>query len=540
MDAFVTASYNGASCSIAHRGELVSQLALALAREGVRHRIIGPTSLVKTCAAIQTMELGRNAVDPGSRVAVAGVDTLVKRDMSHDSWFRSVGLWKTDECHHVQVDNKWGRAVEMFPNALGLGWTATPGRADGGGLGCAELGGSGVFDAMVVGPTPRELINAGFLTDYRVFCPPSDVVYDDDWITATGDYSLPKLRAAVHASNKIVGDVVENYQRIAPGKRAIVFAVDVEAAGDIARAMRAAGIAAEVVHGKTEDTVRTRILQQFRSGQVTVLVNVDLFGEGFDVPACEVVIMVRKTESFSLFAQQFGRALRVMVSRELAERWGDFTDAQRLAYIAASDKPRAIIIDHVGNVPRHGVPDAPRKWSLADRERRGSGTSDALPSRICLNPDKGDGSGCYKSYFRYLRSCPYCGFYPEPPQRTAPAHVDGDLFELDPSVLAAMRGEVKRIDGAPNIPEGLSPIATQALQNNWFQRQKAQGHLRNTMALWAGWKRAQGHDDSQSYRMFFHAYGVDVMSAQALNAKDADALRERIAADLNQHGVIQA
>jgi DNA repair protein RadD len=478
-------------------------------------------------------------VDPGSRVAVAGVDTLVKRDVSQDSWFRSVGLWAIDEAHHVQTDNKWGSAVEMFPNAYGLGWSATPGRADGGGLGTPELGGSGVFGAMVLGPTPRDLINAGFLTDYRIFCPPSDVDYSGVNVTAAGELSLPKLRAAVHASGRIVGDVVKHYQRIAPGKRAIAFAVDVEEAQKIARAFREAGIAAEVVHGKTEDTLRTRILRQFRSGEIRVLVNVDLFGEGFDVPACECVIMVRKTESFSLYCQQFGRALRVMVSPELAAVWGDLTDEQRRAHIAASDKSKALIIDHVGNVERHGLPDAPREWSLANRERGSRGKNDAIPLTTCLNENvNGTGEGCFSSYPRYMRTCPYCGFYPEPPERSAPEHVDGDLFELDPAALAALRGEVDRVMSAP--PLLANPLANAGLNKNWSARQAAVGHLRNTMNLWAGWKQHQGHTESEAYRLFYYAYGVDVLTAQTYNARDAEALRERIQNDLNRNGVIAA
>lgn len=533
--------YSGASVSIAHRGELVSQLALALARENIRHRIIGPTSLVKTCASVQTAEIGRNFVDPGARVAVAGVDTLVKRDTSHDSWFRAVGLWSTDEAHHLQRANKWGRAVEMFPQAFGLGWTATPGRADGGGLGSTALHGSGVFDAMVMGPTPRELIEAGYLTDYRIFAPPSDVVYDDVPVTASGDYSHAKLAAAVHASDALVGDVVKHYQRIAPGKRGITFAVDVEAAQEYARAYRAAGVPAEVVSAKTDDITRARVLRQFREGSVLQLVNVDLFGEGFDVPACEVVSMVRKTESFSLYCQQFGRMLRVMVGADVFALWGEYTDAQRRGHIAASKKPKGILIDHVGNVIRHGLPDARREWTLADRERGSRGKNDAIPLRVCANVNAdGMGTPCASVYQRYLKTCPYCGFYPEPPRRDGPDHVDGDLFELDPATLAALRGEVGRVMGAAKIPESLAPLAAQGLMNSWARRQQAQGHLRNAIALWAGWQRHEGRADNEAYRIFFHRYGLDVMTAQTLGAKEAGELHARIEAELQKHGVIAA
>lgn len=540
LGASVFGEYPNASVAVAHRGELVSQIALAFAREGVRHRIIGPTSLMRTCTAVQMAELGRSMTDPGARVAVAGVDTLVKRDTSQDSWFRAVGLWLTDEAHHIQEGNKWADACGMFPSACGLGLSATPGRADGGGLGRKPTG-NGLFDSMVLGPSPRELINAGYLTDYRIFAPPSDVVYDDVPVTASGDYSPAKLRAAVHASDKIVGDVVKHYLRIAPGKRGITFAVDVESAQEIARAFRAAGVAAEVVSAKTDDIMRARILRQFRDGVTLQLVNVDLFGEGFDVPACEVVSFVRKTESFALYCQQFGRVLRVMVSPELQAVWGDLTDDQRRAHIKASRKPKALIIDHVGNVIRHGLPDAPREWSLTSRERRSKGQNDAIPLRTCLNMNvDGQGTACASVYPRYLKLCPYCQFYPEPPGRSSPEQVDGDLHELDAATLAALRGEVDRINGAPLIPSHLAPVAAAGLQKNWAHRQAAQGHLRNALALWAGWKRHEGHTDSEAYRIFFHSYGVDVMTAQTYNTKDAEALHARITADLGKHGVIAA
>lgn len=516
--------------AIAHRSELVTQISLALAREGVRHRIIGPDSLRRQCVQLHMLELNRNLHDPGAKVGVAGIDTLVRRDISQDSWFRNVGLWACDESHHLQAGNKWGRGIEMFPNAWGLGLTATPVRADGGGLSASS---DGVFHAMAVGPSARELINAGYLTDYRIFAPPSDVDYSEVNVTAAGDLSGAKLRAAVHASNTIVGDVVKHYLRIARGKLGITFTVDVEAAGEIARAYRAAGVPAEVVSAETDPLLRAHILRKFKNREVMNLVNVDLFGEGFDLPAIEVVSMVRKTESFPLFCQQFGRALRLMISPQQTDIWDDLTPEERRAQIAASSKPNAIIIDHVGNVIRHGLPDAAREWSMDRRERRSAGPTDAIPLRSCANPV----GPCAGVYERYLKVCPYCGFYPEPVQRTSPEQVDGDLFELDPSTLATLRGEVDRIDGAPYIPHSLSAMAVRGLQNAHHERQVAQHALRSAIALWAGWKRDNGHDDSQSYRMFYHRYGVDVLTAKALGRREATELKDRIDAELTKNGV---
>lgn len=542
ITAAIVREANCAVASIAHRSELVTQKSMALAREGIPHRVVGSAQLRRDCTTLHMDELGRNLVNANARVGVCSVDTLIGHDKG-DPWLHQVGLWDMDEAHHVLKTNKWGKGAAMFPNALGMGVTATEARADGCGLGRHA---DGLFDALVEGPSPRDLIDAGYLTNYRIFAPPSDVDYSEVTITASGDYSPAKLRAAVHASDKIVGDVVRHYKEISHrllGRLGlgVTFAVDIEAAQEIAAAFRAAGVPAEVVSAKTPPLLRAQILRRFKAREVLQLVNVDLFGEGFDLPAIEIVSMVRKTESFPLFVQQFGRVLRPMLPGDVAAKWGTFTDAERLAYIAQSAKPYGIIIDHVGNVIRHGLPDAPRDASLDRRVKRASGASDAIPLRSCVNPNaNGTGVACAFVYPRTLKACPFCKYEPEPPARTAPEFVDGDLHELTPETLAAMRGKVAVIDGAPRIPGHLDAMAARGLQNRHHERQVAQHHLREKIALWAGWQRHKGLDDSQSYRTFYHMFGLDVLSAQALGRPEAEALALKIQTVLDKHGVISA
>lgn len=541
ITADIVREMNCAAASIAHRSELVTQKSMALAREGVVHRVIGPDSLRKDCVALHMDEFKRSFFNPGARVGVCSVDTLTNKNAKSDPWFSQVGLWDMDEAHHVLRDNKWGRATEMFPNAYGLGVTATPARADGRGLGVEA---DGVFEAIVQGPAMRELIDSGYLTDYRIFAPPSDVDYSEVTVTASGDYSPAKLRAAVHASDKIVGDVVRHYKEISMrllGRlgQGVTFAVDIEAAKEITQAFRAAGVTAEIVTADTPSLLRAQIMRRFKNKQIQQLVNVDLFGEGVDVPAIEIVSMVRKTESWPLFVQQFGRVLRLLIEGGLSASWGSFTDAERLALIAQSEKPYGIIIDHVGNVIRHGLPDAPREDSLKSREKRSNGVSDAVPQRVCVNPDgHGPGIPCMRTYSRLLNCCPYCGFYPVPAERSAPAFVDGDLSELLPEVLAAMRGARAAVDGAPRIPAHLDAMAARGLQNRHYERQQAQHALRDRMALWAGWQTYLGRDQSQSERAFWHMFGIDALSAQALGRPEAEALTAKIETVLNKHGVI--
>ncbi len=521
--------HQGASCAIAHRQELVSQISLALARDRVRHRIIGPKNVVKLCVNIHMAEIGASYYDPSAPCAVAGVDTLVRRGDELANWLQSVTLWVQDEAHHVLAANKWGTAASMFPNAKGLGVTATPLRADGKGLGRHA---DGLFDVMVEGPGMRDLINMGYLTDYRVFAPPSDIDLSAVNVSqTTGDYNPQKLKVAVRKSH-VIGDVVKHYLKIAPGKLGVTFATDVETATDIAAQFNLAGVPAEVVSAKTPDAERIAILRRFKRRELLQLVNVDLFGEGFDLPAIEVVSMARPTQSYALFVQQFGRALRLMLDGALYPYWDGYSNEERRAHIAASTKPHAIIIDHVGNVERHGLPDARREWSLDRRERRSkSSASDSIPVKTCLNTE------CLAVYERIYSACPFCGHVTPPAARNAPEFVDGDLCELDPAVLAQMRGEIDRVDmdkelyreelAAKHTPK----IGQLAHVKRHAERQEAQEALRHSIAWWAGYQRAANRTDSESYRRFYFAFGVDVMTAQALNTKEAIDLAGRI----NEH-----
>lgn len=496
----------GASCVMAHRQELVSQIALATARFGTRHRIIGPSNVVKFCVSEQRRELGVSFYDPNATVAVAGVDTILARKDQLQGWLNQVTLWAVDECHHLTSSNKWGKAVEMMPHAKGLGVTATPVRADGKGLGSHA---DGVIDELLEGPTMRWLIDNGFLTDYVIYAPPSDLdLHDVPTSHATGDFNPNKLKQAVKRSH-LVGDVVEHYKRYASGKLGVTFATDVETATTIAQQFNNAGVPAEVVSAKSPDHVRQSVIQRFRRRELLQLVNVDLFGEGFDLPAIEVVSMARPTQSYALYSQQFGRALRPMEGKE-----------------------RAIILDHAGNVVRHnGPPDRERQWTLDGRVSvpRVRNPDEDIPVRYCVN--------CTQPYERTKHACPYCGHIPTPGGRDAPEQVDGDLLELTPEAIARLRGEIAKVDedvlsvtwkarraGAPEI-------AIAGMKKQIKLKQEAQSALRESISWWAGLQRAQGRDDRESYKRFFHLFGTDVLSAQTLGRNDALRLAEQI----NEH-----
>lgn len=486
----IIADWPSPTIAIAHRQEIVGQMSVALARNGIYHKVIAPNNVVKACRQLHLYELGKNFVEPNAKTIVAGVDTLIR--IPPAAWMSKIGLVVNDEAHHLTRENKWGRARSLFTQAKGLGVTATPLRADGKGLGRHA---DGFFDIIVEGLTMRQLINRGRLTEYRIFAPKSDINLANLPISAGGDFSPKPLANAVHDSH-IVGDIVSHYLSIANGKRGITFCVNVEEATKTAQAYRDAGVPAEVVSAKTPDDLRASLLRKLKTGEVLQLVNVDLFGEGMDCPAVEVVTMARPTQSYGLFAQQFGRALRVF-----------------------EGKDQAIIIDHVGNTMRHGLPDAPRQWSLDKRESRSKSSPAQILLKICQQ--------CTSPREAYLKLCPYCGWENMPAERSAPEFVDGDLFELSEDILLRMRGA---IDSPPTFPMGATPEIVGSIKKKHREKQEVQLELRSAIAQWAGqYSTATDHASvAELQRRFYHTFGVDVGTAQTLNRRDAEELLRRI------------
>lgn len=499
----ITEQNSGGTCIVAHRQELVSQISLMLARYGVRHNIVAAQATIRAIAAAHVAEFGQCYYTPSSLVGVASVDTLVRAEVDA-AWLAQVTLVITDEGHHVVLGNKWHAALQRFPNARGLLPTATPSRADGKGLGKPELGGSGVADAMVLGPPMRWLIEQGFLTPYRVICVESDLRLLESQVSASGDFSPQTLKDAAKKS-RIVGDVVREYLRWAAGLRHITFATDTDTAAAMTTAYRAAGVRAECLTGKTHDHLRRDIIRRFERGDLEEIVAVDIISEGFDLPAIEAVSFARPSMSLGVVWQQFGRALRTFPG-----------------------KTRALIIDHVGNVinPAIGLPDRPRTWSLANRDSRKKKDNDAIPMRVCVE--------CYEPYERTYRECPHCGHYPEPAARGSPEAVDGDLAEMSPELLAKLRGDVEQAVlpvewererlGATGLPHThvMAGVKHHAARLDTLEA------LRAAMAIWGGRRKAEGRTDSEMQREFFLRFGVDVMTAQALKRAEAQALLDRI------------
>lgn len=514
--------------AIAHRQELVGQLCLALNRENVPHGIIAPKEKINQIIALEVDTHGYSRYNPRANTRAASVDTLIRRDPT-DRWFQQVRYATVDEGHHVLKANKWGAALGMVPNALGGFFTAHALRADGAGLGRAA---DGLVDSLVVGPSGRELIRRGFLSDYKLVCPPVHK-YNDIPLSSTGDFNPRALAAAVHRDGTIVGDGVRHYLQFTPDALGIHFAVDIENAKDIAKAYREAGVPAEIITGDTPSAIRAGLMKKFRRREIKVMVSVDVLGEGVDVPAVEVIIWGRPTASFQFYAQGCGRGGRLALTEFQAANWHLYSDEQRLEQIAASAKPNFTIIDPVGNWSRfydeHGMVCSAQNYVLTRREKNTKAKNgDTIQQRSCLF--------CFLTYESFLPKCPHCNAEHIPQGRTKPEQVDGDMTLLDPEVLALLRGEAQKVDEAPKIPAFAGPVVTNSILKNHRDKQAIQHSLRDAMQLWGGWQE-QKLDTRTAQRKFFHVFGIDVLTAQGLGQKDAWALEQKIRNELHQHKV---
>ena len=351
---------------LVHRRELLRQASAKLRAVGLPHSTIAAGLPITS-----------------DQVQVASVQTLIRR-LSRFQW--QPGLIIIDEAHHA-VAGSWGKILDHWPDAFRLGVSATPCRLDGRGLGNA-------FDQLVLGPAVAQLTAAGFLAGARIYAPP--VIADLRKLhTRAGDYATDEAADAMDRPT-VTGDAVEHYKRLALGQQAIVFCCNVKHANSVCNAFYAAGIGAATLLGETAD--REVIVNAFTCGRINVLVTVEVVSEGFDVPAASCAILLRPTKSESLYLQQVGRVLR-----------------------PKPDGSKALILDHVGNVMRHGFPDDAREWSLADGLRRASRGSAAPTVRTCPS--------CYAA-FKPQPVCPVCGTDCAPKAKRGMAQVDGELQEL--------------------------------------------------------------------------------------------------------------
>jgi len=274
----------------------------------------------------------------------------------------------TDETHH-SLAKTYQKIYDYFPNVAKLGFTATPWRLSGEGF-------NKTYDVMVEGKQVQWLIDNSYLADFDYYAP--KLINNNELKkSSTGDFSNDSITKSLE--NKAFGDCVKHYQKLADGKQAILYAHSVPASKELAKQFILNGISAVHADAKTPKAERDKIMSDFKAGNIKILCNVDLISEGFNVPECGVVILMRPTASLVLYIQQAMRGMRFKL------------------------KKRAIIIDHVGNIERFAPPNAQRNWSLDGRPKKNRERDPEL-DKFTTCPV------CTCVYLKEDTQCPQCGY----------------------------------------------------------------------------------------------------------------------------------
>ena len=379
MGAHVVKRMRGVRCLwVAHRIELLRQARAELIAAGIPERYVGIMS-------------GTDKENAGARVMVCSIEMAKRAEPE------AFGLVVVDEAHRAEARSY--KAVVEAQGCKLLGLTATPWRLDGRSLG-------ETFEHMVVAGTPTQLEVDGFVARPVTYGVPQEKAKElvAGLSGGGGDYSAAELAKRM-GTRRLLGDVVDETQRIAADRRTIVFAVDRKHGKALAARFRRCGRSVAYLDGETPAIQRSKIIDGLASGEVDIIVNVDVLTEGFDCPPVQCVSIARPTKSLTRFLQYCGRASRP---------WGD---------------ERPLILDHGGNCWRFGLPNDDRDWTL-DRGKKKPPTPDV---KQCANVECGAmiPLGC--------KECPECG---EEQPRTP--HEQRELEEKEAELVRLRENERKK------------------------------------------------------------------------------------------------
>ena len=287
-----------------------------------------------------------------------------------------------DEAHHAAAPG-WERAMRQWPGPI-VGMTATPWRLS------EKEGFDHLFGDLLCGPQTADLQSLGLLCDAQVFIPPPEERIESGAVGSIGDYT----EAGIERANRDRPDIMTAgaltfWRKHAEGRQTIAYAVSVDHAKHLAAVFNEAGISADVVLGENNQkkAERDAAIANFREDSITVLANVVVGTEGFDLPDASCVIIARPTMSLALYLQMVGRGLR-----------------------PKPDGGDCIILDLAANAVTHGLPEDYREWSLESRSARKDGGE--APVVVC--PDCGAASpaashNCRGCGFSFGKDCDRCG-----------------------------------------------------------------------------------------------------------------------------------
>ena len=305
---------------IAHRSELIEQSSRSLDKYRIKHGVLAGTMKDKR--------------DLTQAIQVASIQTIThpaNQCLIDDLKFDFIII---DEAHHA-VANSYQKLWEYCPDAKKLGVTATPWRMNNSGF-------AQIFDAYIPSMSIKDFIQKGWLATYQYYSIPtsSELVKSIESIREfdiEGDYKNSAL-VEVCDTSRIRAQLYDSYEKNVLGKKGIIYSISREHSEHICLQYRSRGVAIENIDSKTPAKVREKVIQAFRNGEIDIIVNVDIFSEGFDCPDIEFIQLARPTKSLVKYIQQVGRGLR---------KNGD---------------KKCIILDNVGMYSRFGLPDEERDW----------------------------------------------------------------------------------------------------------------------------------------------------------------------------------
>ena len=352
---------------VAHRIELIEQISATLSHYGVPHgRIVsgspGNGELVQV-ASIQLIQwrvesgelrvladeeasliengelkiesdaIGNNTVNP--RQNHISEKLKVESDAIRVLGLQKPGLLVIDEAHHSPAKS-YRRLWELFPDAYKLGMTATPCRLSRGGF-------TALFETLLTSWPVSRFIEEGRLAlfDYLSIRPESEAQHRVDSLSkrgVDGDYSLKEMGAVMDCPEAIE-QLYRSYKEFVEGKKGIIYAINRAHSRHIRDYFQSHGVRIVAIDSRTPSSERREYVERYARGEIDVMVNVDIFSEGFDCPAVEFIQLARPTLSLSKYLQQVGRGLRVHPA-----------------------KVRTVILDQVGLYRQFGLPTEPRDW----------------------------------------------------------------------------------------------------------------------------------------------------------------------------------
>lgn len=333
-----------------HRKEVIDHIVHQLARFGVTE--------------VGVMRADDERTDPSQPIQVASTATLVRRDLP------DAEIVIIDECHRAPETTR--AILKRYPNSQVFGFTATPIPAAGGSLG------GNLFQIIVQSATYKELIAAKWLAEEPLIWGIERQVDLSSVTTVAGDFEMGGLENAMDQP-QVTGNIVETWLRRSEGRRTVGFACTIKHSLSIVERFHEAGVRAGHLDGTTSETERERLLVALDTGDLQVLMNVDVLSEGWDQPSAKYMIAARPTLSLTKWMQQAGRFFRP---------WSGV---------------RPVIADHAGNTDRHGAPHLDRAWSLEVAPR----LVEKNPYRMCQR--------CYA--FVRFNPCELCKHFAPPEER---------------------------------------------------------------------------------------------------------------------------